>query len=240
MDPDDIEFELPGLAYNTDYNEPDARSSPGPHSSPVLNRDYSNASLFLLDDPMEEEGASSDSNFEESAPRAPALTNEQKAEHTLAYMKTMNKFSLHTFFETMFMSTTEKISHAAGIFESNGGILELMEIWWNSSGGARNQEMVDWVIEKAAQICSKEASRLSERAAAGRHAATAASLRVSPEDITVEMVTDFRLKNLTKTYNRIVPQMQKIFRAIIGKDEERDVDLDYRRDPTAVRYLKYV
>ncbi|KAF5313743.1 hypothetical protein D9619_013675 [Psilocybe cf. subviscida] len=153
-------------------------------------------------------------------------------------MKAMNEFSLRALLETLFTSQDPTLTNTSNKYVFSGRFLAIMDLWWAGAGGFRNQEMCDWTMDKAAGICSREAGWLAERASAGPYEEEAKFLHVSACNVTVQMVNDFRLANLTKLYARVLPQLQKILDAVVAKkDELKESEHVQSRDPAAGKTL---
>ncbi|KAG0707609.1 hypothetical protein DFH29DRAFT_871599 [Suillus ampliporus] len=128
----------------------------------------------------------------------------------------LSRFSLRTLLETLFSSEDSTIKHHANIFLAGGGPHQLMNLWWERIG-ARDSQFQEWVVEKAAEICSQECSWLTDKASEGPYYADALLLRVSPKNVTVDLVKKFRLDDLRMKYERVTPRLQTFLRTIIGK-----------------------
>ncbi|KAH7903018.1 hypothetical protein BJ138DRAFT_1021237, partial [Hygrophoropsis aurantiaca] len=102
------------------------------------------------------------------------------------------------------------------------GHILLLGLWWQKFGN-KDSSLVSWVVPRAAEVCARECSWLTDRASHGPHYSEAQSLRVSPKQVTVLMVESFRLKDLTNCYDRLMPHLQTILRGAIGKG---DIDID--------------
>jgi hypothetical protein len=149
--------------------------------------------------------------------RPQRLNADQKCLEVLAFMtRQLSRFSLRTLLETLFSSEDSTIKHHANIFLAGGGPHQLMNLWWERIG-ARDSQFQEWVVEKAAKICSQECSWLTDKASEGPYYADALSLRVSPKNVTVDLVKKFRLDDLRMKYERVTPRLQTFLRTIIGK-----------------------
>ena len=142
---------------------------------------------------------------------------EAKVIDILSVMKTRYpRFSLRLFLETLFTSQNHIITNYSGIFLAGDGVLPLMDILWTKR--ASEDTMRDWVIDKAASICARECSWLTDHASDGPHYSDAKLLRVTPEDVTVSLVESFRLSDLTEQYDRLTPYLQAFLRVVVGKN----------------------
>jgi len=91
-----------------------------------------------------------------------------------------------------------------------------MDIWWEKRG-LKSPTTCKWVVEKAAAICAKECSWLTDNASKGPHFEDALFLCVSPKQVTVAMLNAFYIQDLVEIYERITPYLQHILKAIIGE-----------------------
>ena len=223
------------LGVNWD-EEPDAVSSPGLKSSPVFDSEGDGEAeipFFSLGDLPDDDGNDSDYIFEAHTPvkRASPLTNIQKTQATLDFMRGFPRFSMHQFLETAFTTDDSHIKNFSGTFLAGDGPLKMMEIWWKACG-VRNEELMDWVVQKAAVVCAREASFLTDRASEGPHGVDANELRVSARDVTVQMVNEFCIRDLTARYERVTPRLRAILKAVIAKDT-KEIETG-SRNPDAV------
>lgn len=203
-------------------SEPEAVSSVGPASSPVVfptEADSSPHIAFkdLADLPTDD---CDDSPYTPSSGISrERRTNEEKAFEILRHMRTnYSRFSLRTFLETVFKSRSGGIKNYVGVFLASGGAIAFMQLLWDlEMAGTPNAEICDWVVDRAAEVCSKECSHLTDRAARGPHRADAEALRVSAQAVTVSMVQSFTITNLLARYERTMPRLQTFLKAIIGE-----------------------
>ncbi|KAI0737485.1 hypothetical protein BC629DRAFT_1446172 [Irpex lacteus] len=161
---------------------------------------------------------------EEAGDRRPALSEEQKVCAILGFMKEQfPRLSLKGFLNSLFRSEDPNIRTYTGIFlnRTKGGPW-LMETVWDCGTRMQakkyNDKMSDWVIDKAAELCSHECSHLTDSASKGPHYGDAQRLRVKAKDVSVDMVRSFKLENLTGLYDRTLPRTQRILSAVIAKD----------------------
>ena len=142
---------------------------------------------------------------------------EAKVIDILSVMRTCYpRFSLRLFLETLFTSQNHIITNYSGIFLAGDGVLPLMDILWTKH--ASKDTMWDWVIDKAASICARECSWLTDHALDRPHYSDAKLLRVTPEDITVSLVESFCLSDLMEQYDQLTPYLQAFLRVVIGKN----------------------
>src|ERR1700677_658017 len=91
-----------------------------------------------------------------------------------------------------------------------------MDIWWEKQG-LKSPTTCKWVVEKAAAVCAKEYSWLTDNASKGPHFKDAQFLRVSPKQVMVAMLNAFHIQNLVERYERITPHPQHILKTIISE-----------------------
>ncbi len=156
--------------------------------------------------------------------RRPALSEAQKVRAILGFMKEhFPRLSLRGFLKVLFRSEDTNIRTYTGIFlnRPQGGPW-LMETLWDCGTRMQakkyNDQMSDWVVDKAAELCSHECSHLTDNASKGPHYGDARRLRVKAKDVSVDMVRSFKLENLTGLYDRTLPRTQRILSAVIAKD----------------------
>lgn len=157
-----ISFTLRGLDSDSELDEPCAISSPilNPQaSSPARSSDNHEEQwvpFHQLDSMDEDEDDSTYEQPKTPEKRAPPMTNAQKTRQTLDFMQTFSRFSLRIFLETMFTSKDGEITNSSNTFKAGGGFLVLMELWWIESGGLREKEMCNWIINISSNnpICS--------------------------------------------------------------------------------------
>ncbi|KAF5315622.1 hypothetical protein D9611_004770 [Ephemerocybe angulata] len=111
--------------------------------------------------------------MDETAPgkRRPAMTNDQKAREVLQFMSSLPRYSFRTFLLSIFQSGDPVIKKFANIFLSDNSHLQVMDTWWDRCGGMTRTKptnpTTEWVINRAAEVVSKEASWLTDRASEG-------------------------------------------------------------------------
>lgn len=214
--------DLEELDCSTDYHESSAQSSPQSQSSSIdISRSDDFQDLSILLDPIDSIDESDDDEdfFVVQDPkkrRNSPLSDIQKTRLVLQFMRTtLSRFSLSKFLSTLFSADDGGIKNFANIFLSHGGLQKTMDLCWN----IQDPRMVDWVIEKAAMVCSREAGFLSDRAARGPYPDDVRFLRVSSKDINIEMLNKFRIYDLCARYERITPNLQVILKSVIGTKE---------------------
>ncbi|KAI0764478.1 hypothetical protein BC629DRAFT_1293531 [Irpex lacteus] len=169
-----------------------------------------------------EDDEDEDGEFRIPQKRAPRLSNEEKTCVVLKYMRGFNKLSLRNFLETVFTSHNANVHSFTGHFlKDEGAMVELLDNLWEQ--GRRTEcgdAMVEWVVGKAADECDRECSYLTDRASAGPYSAKAEALKVPVNAVKVTHVRDFRYPELLARYERVMPHLQRILKATIGKDGE--------------------
>ena len=201
-------------------NEPDASSSAAP-SSPLM------VDAFELEpgpqvafkawpdlpDYDEDDG----SYMPASNTRRGPQSDEQKAIHILKFMReTFPRFSLRILFETLLKSRHPEITNSVNTWKGNGGILELLDLLWAASG-LRDDGVCEWVTEKAAQVCAREASWLTDRAADGPHSAYSCVLRVPARLLSIAQLKSFSIDDLLSIYSKTMPRLREILHAVVNK-----------------------
>ncbi|KAK6972257.1 hypothetical protein R3P38DRAFT_2584677 [Favolaschia claudopus] len=148
-------------------------------------------------------------------------SNDTKAAEILSALREMPNFSFRTFLVTVFTSNEPSIKNSAGVFFRDGGPTELMELWF-SKNGLRDlgSEINQWIMTKSGEIGAKEFRQVTDRAARGPHTEIAQSLRVRARDSKVRLVQDFWLSDLTARYDKVFPNVQRFFKALIGKENQ--------------------
>ncbi|GJE99473.1 hypothetical protein PsYK624_157370 [Phanerochaete sordida] len=151
---------------------------------------------------------------------------------TLAILKLMSKkyprFSLRSFILELFTLSNGDLKAAAGNFTHDGGVFQLMQVFWELSThwqrGKSNPRVAPWVVSPAAEVVDQEFSWLTNRASEGPHYAAAESLRVSAEHTTVDLVHGFELPKLTQLYGKTLSHFQHILHAAIGREDDEIED----------------
>jgi hypothetical protein len=95
------------------------------------------------------------------------LSDDQKTTEILRFMKeTFPRFSLKLFLTSLFSSNTGPIKNYTNIYLKSGGRVHLMEMVVGKDF-LKDDELLDWIIAKASEVCAKECSQLMDRAARG-------------------------------------------------------------------------
>lgn len=208
-----------------DIDAIEAESTIGPNSSPPmcpLNEDGDipddlYAQLIGADLP-EDDGDDPDFILGQKGP--PKFTDDQKALACLKYLGNFSRFSLKSFIMTIFQSQDPLVKVYAGRFTENNGFLQLLDIWWEQHGrspSGTTSALSQWIIERAAKICAREFSFLTDRAYSGPYQIDAAALRISSKNFSVDHIKAFKLEKLTACYDRTLPSFQRILKSVIDK-----------------------
>ena len=220
-----MRFTLLGFDEDTDIEEPNAISSPGPHSSPSSYCQVHTSEGIQFGNLPELSEVDPDSDYfsdpQTPIKRATGLTDTQKTRRTLDFMRDFNRFSLQIFLKTLFESDDPSIKNFSNTFLAGKGVLSVMELLWKGGAGLNNPDLMAWMVEKAASACAQEAGWLSNCASEGPHPNEAQFLRVSSRDVNVKMVNDFRIHDLGVLYEHLTPNLQVILKAIIAKDKKK-------------------
>ncbi|KAJ7273913.1 hypothetical protein C8J57DRAFT_1594584 [Mycena rebaudengoi] len=116
------------------------------------------------------------------------------------------------------MANDGSIKNYTNKYLQSGGALELMKMVVGDKG-LQDEQIGDWIVEKAADICAREGSWLTDRASKGPNFDDAEFLRVKSTDLNVKMLHKFRIGDLRDRYERVTPRLQVILKAVVGKTE---------------------
>ncbi|KAK7013388.1 hypothetical protein R3P38DRAFT_2546058 [Favolaschia claudopus] len=95
-------------------------------------------------------------------------------------------------------------------------------------------ELSNCIIGKASEICGREASHLTDQASKGPYYHDAEFLRVKASEVRVEMLQSFHMRALLERYERTMPHLQQLLKAVIGKTEAKH---ESSRDPDMGRTM---
>ncbi len=210
-----------------DFNDTSSLSPPSSQGTPSITPAilYDDSLMLPSDDYENDPTFKPDisGEAEESQRRRPPMTDAQKVCAVLEYMKSFSRLSLRKFLETLFTTDDPTLRSYTGIFLSDGGGEWLMKTMWDRGQHLQaekyNPTMAEWIITTAAELCTREASRVTDTASRGPHYRDAQLLRVRAEDVTVSMVRSFKLEQLTALYDRTLPWLQKILSAVMEKGD---------------------
>jgi hypothetical protein len=209
-------------------------SSPGP-DIPDIYLPYVPFSQLGSDDlPPEDD---SDKTYG-SRERAVKTTDLEKACTVLQFMKeNWPRFSLKDFLTVIFTSKDPRITVTANSYLATGGRLHLLCMLAGNEA-TLDDNVNDWILSKAADLCDREASYLTENASRGPHFKEALYLRVPADTITVQHLQSFSLPKLLETYEQTTPGLQKLLRAVIKKQpDHRSGAKRSPRDPDMVGHF---
>ncbi|KAJ7064242.1 hypothetical protein C8F01DRAFT_942244, partial [Mycena amicta] len=106
-------------------------------------------------------------------------------EKTLAVLEFMKekfpRLSLHLFIMQLFTSDNPSITNVTNTYLSMGGRRHLLDVVLGNN--LMEPDIADWIVNKAAAICSREVSQLTDRASRGEHFEAAKYLRVPANSI---------------------------------------------------------
>ncbi|TFY60369.1 hypothetical protein EVJ58_g5195 [Rhodofomes roseus] len=145
-------------------------------------------------------------------------SEEEKVFAVLKFMwENLSRFSLISFLVALLSSSSGGIKNYVNTWKGNGGIPELLDLLWAMSG-VRDEDICDWITERAAKICARKAGWLTDRASDGPHRAYAEGLHIPATTVSVAWLKSFRLADLTAVYVKTMPRSREIMKAIINKD----------------------
>ena len=207
-----------------DVDATEAESTVGPTSSPPmcpLSEDNLVHALYaqLAGGDLSEED-SDDMDFILGQKGPPKYTDDQKALACLKYLGTFSRFSLKSFIMTIFQSRDPLVRVYAGKFMENDGLIFLLDIWWDEYGRAPGgSALSQWIVGRAAEICAREFSFLTDRAYSGPYQSDTATLCIPSKAFSVDHINKFKLQNLTACYNWTVPSLQRVLQAILTRGQ---------------------
>jgi hypothetical protein len=215
----------------------DAASTVGAPSSPagpmLPELDFPDDVPFIeLGSDVLPEDDSDDGAFDPANARAPKKSDDEKTMAVLQFMKqNLSRFSLRLLLHTLFTSENGSITNSTSMYFQSGGAQHLLEVGVGDRW-KRDEELATCIIGKAAEICGKEASWLTDQASKGPNYSDAEFLRVKATDMRVEMLQSFRIRDLLDRYDRTLPHLQHILKVVIGKTEPKHSG---SRNPDMVR-----
>ncbi len=216
MDIDALDFE-----DTSSLSPPSSQGTPSATPAMLYDDSIMLPSDDIEDDPTFQPDTSGEAGG--SKGRRPPMTDAQKVCAVLEYMKSFSRLSLRVFLETLFTSDDPTLRGYTGIFLSDGGGEWMMKIMWDCGQHLQlekyNPTMAEWVISTAAELCGREASRITDTANRGPHYRDAKSLRIRAEDVNVAMVRSFKLEQLTALYDRALPWLQAILTGVMQKGD---------------------
>ncbi|KAJ7939065.1 hypothetical protein B0H13DRAFT_2226293 [Mycena leptocephala] len=155
-----------------------------------------------------------------SRERALKTTDLDKACMVLGFMKeNWPRFSLKDLLTVLFTSKDQRITVTANSYLATGGRLHLLHMIAGDEAPL-DEPVTDWILSKAADLCDREASYLTENASRGPHFKEALHLRVPADSITVQHLQSFSLLKLLDIYEETTPGLQKLLKAVIKKQPD--------------------
>ena len=155
-------------------------------------------------------------------------SNNEKATTILQFMKLeYPRFSLRMLLETIFAADVPaELKTYSSSFMKDDGLLKFMDTLLGLEDW-KDSAMLNWVVNMAAEVCAKEASRLTERASRSgrtRGAPLSFFFRVNSKRVTVEMVESFRVPDPHGAVFTRLPYLQGILKGVIGKEGKSDIE----------------
>jgi hypothetical protein len=210
-------------------------SPPGPPLPDIILPDVPFVDLQSDDFPDEE----SNPNY---MSRAPKNSNTQKTRKILDFMEGLpGKFSLHDFLTELFTSDDSVIEGWRNTYFGVSGHVHLLDVAIGDKA-TRDPDIVQWIIAKAADICSQETSFLTDNASRGPHYHEALYLRAPARSVDIQRLHSVSIPHLLQIYERTIPLLQNILQAVIGKEvslpEKKSSRARSQRNPDMVCILK--
>ncbi|KAJ7624216.1 hypothetical protein DFH06DRAFT_1087495 [Mycena polygramma] len=209
------------LNFNDVDDEPDAASTIGATSSPQgpdIPELYNLPRVPFLDlgsDDLADQD--SDLTYGSNA-RAAKATDTDRTLAVLEFMKeNFPRFSLRALITELFTSDDGSVKNVANKYLAMGGGVHLLEVAIGDKGMA-DSKIADWIMDQATAICSREASWLTDNASRGDHFEDAKSLRIPAKSLKIGLLQSFSLPGLLSLYERTMPRLQKLLKAVTGKD----------------------
>ncbi|KAF8997528.1 hypothetical protein BDQ17DRAFT_1429042 [Cyathus striatus] len=225
------------LHFSDGYDELSGESSPVRPSSPdgpALTPPTRQELLAVIDpstEYFEGEDREEDYDSEYTVPnkRKVPQTLDSKISGILDHMHMVDgRLSMHQFISGVFKSNNPSTKKSSGRFYSENSHINIMDLWWMQNGGMQDVSMVEWIMDRAAEICNQEASFLTNQASKGPYNEVAEYLHPPSSKINVDTVDKFQLKQLQSTYDQVTPNFQKLLKAFTTSSQEQD--FDKRRD----------
>lgn len=170
--------------------------------------------------------------------RAAKKTDVEKTISVLEFMAGLSQFSLRTLITTLFTSDHSKITNVTNSYLGREGGIHLLETAFGDQA-LQNPNIRTWIMEKAAIICSQEASSLTDRAFGGGHYEDALYLRAPAHSLTVQRLKSFSVPQLLIIYERTTPRLQTFIKAVIGKNPTQTASRSARNPNMVCTQLSY-
>ncbi|KAJ7272029.1 hypothetical protein B0H12DRAFT_1044160, partial [Mycena haematopus] len=115
--------------------------------------------------------------------RATKTSATEKTVAILAFIKdTFPKFSLKNLLTELFTSENSAIKNVTNTYLGTGGHIHILETAFGDKV-IYNPTVASWILDKAAEICSREVSQLTDTASKGDYWEEAKSLRLSSHSV---------------------------------------------------------
>ncbi|KAJ7258501.1 hypothetical protein C8J57DRAFT_1073673 [Mycena rebaudengoi] len=189
------------------------------------------------DDLPTEDG--SDLNYGSNS-RAPKSTDTDKTLAVLGFMKdNFPRFSLRDFLTELFTTDNSTIKYVANTYLGTGGCVHILDTVIVDNG-SKDAEVGNWIMAKAAAICTREVRWLTDEASNGRFFEEAQSLRVPANSVKLDLLQSFSIPKLLVLYERTTPCLQKFLKTVVGKDSPppgaNESVVRCQRNPDMVRF----
>jgi hypothetical protein len=148
---------------------------------------------------------------------AAKTTDLEKACTVLQFMKEhWPRFSLKDFLTVIFTSKDPRITVTGNSYLATGGHLHLLCMVAGNEVPL-DEDVNDWILSDAADLCDREASYLTENASRGPHLKEVLYLQDPADTVTVQHLHSFSLPKFLDAYEQTTPGLQKLLRAMIKK-----------------------
>ncbi|KAJ7708490.1 hypothetical protein B0H14DRAFT_3903020 [Mycena olivaceomarginata] len=178
--------------------------------------------VFLAD------GEDEDGTFGESTrQRFERKSNLDKAKQVLNYMDSeLKRFTFRDLLDVFLTSDNEFMKHRRSMYLASPGPVYVLDLVLRAAGGI-TPDISDWIVAVAADICSYEASNLTDRASSGPYYKDAKLLRVPAKVTSLQNLREFSIPRLLSIYERTLPTLQAILKGVIGpKKPPTDKDVE--------------
>lgn len=173
-----------------------ARSSPPAPELPEIDFPEDIAFADLGSDYLPDENSDEDGDYNPANARAPKRSDDEKCIEILQFMKEkIKRFSLPLLLNTLFTSDNSYIKNTTNMYLAQNGACHLLEMVVGDRW-KQDEQLCDCILDKAAAICGREASWLTDQASNGPNYLDAQFLRVKATDVRVDMLKSFRIHDL--------------------------------------------
>ncbi|KAG8925787.1 hypothetical protein FRC00_003624 [Tulasnella sp. 408] len=206
-------------------------SPPHPNSRPILDHE------FLSENDSEDETYGGNTPHVHQRSRAPRQSLEEKVLRVLELIKTVDpRLSLRLFLVTLFDSDTPELKKIANLFHSEDGSQTLLDIWSKRMPEPRRESLNRWALSRAAAVCERSASLLTDEASTGPFKLQADFLRMpASTGVSVQRFRDFSMEKLGSVLESTMEPLQVILKAVIGKEGEGQASGQRVRNPKHAR-----